>query len=170
MTKQILVTYASRTGWTEGVAEAIAKTLSEGGAQVELLPMSEVRDITPYKAVVAGSAIRDRQWLPEAVQFMRNYQADLNRLPVAIFTVCLTLAMRNAEAYRPQISAWMDPVRQLVKPVGDGMFAGGLDIKRLSPSERLKFRISVLLGVWKEGDHRDWQAIKTWAREIALKL
>jgi flavodoxin len=29
MTNKILVTYASRTGWTVGVAEAIGKTLSE---------------------------------------------------------------------------------------------------------------------------------------------
>jgi len=30
--------------------------------------------------------------------------------------------------------------------------------------DRLKFRLSVLLGVWKEGDHRDWDAIRGWAK------
>jgi hypothetical protein len=33
-------------------------------------------------------------------------------------------------------------------------------------SERLKFRMSVLLGVWTEGDHRDWNAIRAWAEEL----
>ncbi len=33
-------------------------------------------------------------------------------------------------------------------------------------SDRLKFRLSVLFGVWKEGDHRDWNAIRTWAESL----
>jgi hypothetical protein len=32
-----------------------------------------------------------------------------------------------------------------------------------SASDRLKFRMSVLFGVWKEGDHHDWAAITSWA-------
>ncbi len=42
MTNRILVTYASRTGSTAEVAQAIAKTLAEDGAQVDVLPMQEV--------------------------------------------------------------------------------------------------------------------------------
>jgi hypothetical protein len=30
----------------------------------------------------------------------------------------------------------------------------------------MKFRLSVLFGVWKEGDHRDWNAINNWALEL----
>jgi hypothetical protein len=26
--------------------------------------------------------------------------------------------------------------------------------------------MSVLFGVWKEGDHRDWNAIQKWALEL----
>ena len=58
MNNRILVTYASRAGSTAGVAEAIGKTLIERGAQVDMLPMQDVKDLTPYSAVVAGSAIR----------------------------------------------------------------------------------------------------------------
>jgi hypothetical protein len=29
--------------------------------------------------------------------------------------------------------------------------------------DRLKFRLSVVFGVWSEGDHRDWEAIREWA-------
>jgi len=43
MTNRILVTYASYTGSTAGVAEAIGKSLAEGGAQVDVLPMQAVR-------------------------------------------------------------------------------------------------------------------------------
>lgn len=63
MNDRILVTYASRTGSTVGVAEAIGRTLAEGGAQVDVLPMQDVTDLALYRAVIAGSAIQNKQWL-----------------------------------------------------------------------------------------------------------
>ncbi|OGO34223.1 MAG: hypothetical protein A2W35_03650 [Chloroflexi bacterium RBG_16_57_11] len=85
MSNKILVTYASRTGATAGVAEAIAKTLAENGAEVDVYPMQEVFNLTPYHAVIAGSAVQNRQWLPEAMQFIRTHQTELNRKPFAMF-------------------------------------------------------------------------------------
>jgi menaquinone-dependent protoporphyrinogen oxidase len=171
MSHKILVTYATCTGSTLGVAEAIGKSLAETGAQVEILPMQEVKDINSYQAVVAGSAIQNKQWLPEAMQFMRAHQTDLARRPFAAFLVCMTLAMRNGESYRPFVAGFMEPVRALVQPVSEGLFAGALDIHKVpSATERFKFRLSVLFGVWKEGDHRDWNAIRTWAESLRPRL
>jgi menaquinone-dependent protoporphyrinogen oxidase len=65
---KILVAYSTRTGWTIGVAEAIGKVLAESGGQVDVLSMQDVKDLSPYQAVVAGSAIQNKQWLPEAMQ------------------------------------------------------------------------------------------------------
>jgi menaquinone-dependent protoporphyrinogen oxidase len=171
MTEKMLVTYASRFGSTAGVAEAIGKTLAEHGAQVDVLPMKEVTDLSPYQAVVAGSAINGGAWLPEAMQFMQAHQAELKRKPFAAFLVCMTLGMKNGEQYRSHISTWLEPVRTLVRPASEGLFAGALDISKIpSFSDRLKFRLSVLFGVWKEGDHRDWKAIKTWAENLVPLL
>jgi menaquinone-dependent protoporphyrinogen oxidase len=168
---RILVTYASRTGSTAGVAEAIGRTLAETGAQVDLRSMQEVKDLNPYGAVVAGSAIQNRQWLPEAMQFLRTYQVALRGKPFAMFSVCMTLAMRDGEKYRPAVMEWLAPARALVKPVSEGLFAGVLDIDKI-PSwlDRLKFRLSVAFGVWKEGDHRDWNAIRDWAESLSDQL
>jgi hypothetical protein len=59
----------------------------------------------------------------------------------------------------------------LVLPVSEGLFAGALDIYRIPFfSDRLKFRLSVLFGVWKEGDHRNWRAIQSWAVELKTLL
>jgi menaquinone-dependent protoporphyrinogen oxidase len=167
MNNKILVTYSSRTDWTVGVAEAIGKTLAENGAQVDVIPMREVKSLSSYDAVVAGSAIRSKAWLPEAVQFIQAHQNELKAKPFAAFLVCMTLAMPNGENYRPHISTWLDPVYMLVKPVSAGLFAGGLDISRVEKfSDRLMFKLSVMFGVWKEGDHRDWNAINEWALQL----
>ena len=166
MDGRILVTYASRNGATAGVAEAIGKTLAEGGAQVDVLPMQEVVDLSPYRAVVAGSAIQAAQWLPEAMQFMQAHRAELTRKPFAAFLVCMTLAMKKGD-YRQQVAEWLNPVRSLVRPVSVGLFAGTLDTRLIkSFGDRMKFRLSVMMGVWSEGDHRDWKAIHAWAESL----
>lgn len=171
MPNKILVAYASRTGSTAGVAEAIGQTLAESGASVEVCRMQDVKDLTPYRAVVAGSAIQGGQWLPEAMQFMRAHQAALARKPFAAFLVCMTLAMPGAEKYRQGVAEWLGPVRALVRPVSEGLFAGVLDISQVpSFGNRLKFRLSVAFGVWKEGDHRDWNAIRAWAADLRSLL
>jgi menaquinone-dependent protoporphyrinogen oxidase len=171
MNDKILVTYASRAGSTAGVAEAIGKTLAEGGAQVEVLPMQEVKDLAPYRAVVAGSAIRGGKWLPEAMQFMKTHQAALAGKPFAAFMVCITLAMPGAEKFREGVADWMQPVRALVKPMSEGLFAGMLDFSKLPMNfDTLKLRATVAAGVFPQGDHRDWNAIQAWARELSAKF
>jgi menaquinone-dependent protoporphyrinogen oxidase len=171
MTEKILVTYASRTGWTVGVAEAIGKKLSESFEQVDVLPMKDVKDLSSYQAVVAGSAINAGAWLPEAMQFVRANQDELKNKHFATFLVCMTLAMKNAQQYRSHVATWLDPVRSLVHPVSEGLFAGGLEVRKVpSASDRFKFRLSVLFGAWKEGDHRDWEAVNAWANQLKLSL
>jgi menaquinone-dependent protoporphyrinogen oxidase len=154
MNDKVLVTYASRTGWTVGVAEAIGKVLADNGTQVDVLPMREVNDLSVYRAVVAGSAINAGAWLPEAMSFVRTHQDELAQKPFAAFLVCMTLSMKNGENYRPHVATWLDPVRALVRPLSEGLFAGGLELRRIpSTLDRLKFRLSILFGAWKEGDH-----------------
>ena len=168
MKKRILVTYATCTGCTGGVAQEIGKTLSDEDTAVDVKPMNEVTNLNDYSAVVAGSAIQASAWLPEAVEFIRVNQKTLSQKKVALFSVCMTLAMRNGEKYRSFVADFVKPLRDMVKPVSEAQFAGWLEIQKVpSPAERMKFRISVLMGVWKTGDHRNWDAIKSWA--VSLK-
>lgn len=129
--------------------------------------MQNVTDVTIYKAVIAGSAIQAGKWLPEAMDFIQTHKSDLKQRPFAAFLVCMTLAMPKGESYRDTVSGWLKPVRDIVTPVSEGLFAGILDIKKIpSFGDRLKFRISVMFGVWKEGDHRDWDKVQTWAKNL----
>ena len=167
MYEKILVTYASRAGSTAEVAQAIGKILMEGGAQVDVLPMQDVKDLSMYQAVVAGSAIRGSKWLPEAMQFIQSNQTQLNQKPFAMFTVCITMAMKNAQNYRTAVAGWVAPVRALVKPLSEEFFAGMLDFSKLPVNmDTLMLRLSVALGIFPRGDHRDWNAVRSWAGRL----
>jgi len=171
MSNKVLVTYASRAGSTAEVAEAIARTLLEGGAQVDVLPMQDVKDLSPYQAIIAGSAIRKSKWLPEAVQFIRTHQETLRHKSFAMYTVCITLAMSNGEQYRSAVADWVAPIRAMVKPLSEGLFAGRLDFSKLPFNwDTLMLRATVAAGIFPRGDHRDWNAIQAWAASLKPML
>jgi menaquinone-dependent protoporphyrinogen oxidase len=174
MPQHILVTYATCTGSTVGVAEAVGRALTEYGATVEVRSMKQVADISGYDAVVAGSAIQGKAWLPEAMHWVDDHRAELRQRPFAAFLVCLTLAMKNAgqvEKARPMVAEWLAPVRALVPTRSEGCFSGALDLAKIpSWKDRMGFQISVWMGVWDEGDHRDWTAIHAWGAALDEKL
>lgn len=170
----ILVTYASRSGSTAEIAEAIGETLSQQGIPVDVRPMTAVTDVTPYQAIIAGSAVRQEKWLPEAIQFLEAHQQVLAQKPIATFLVGMAMATRNPARYQKALqsaSGWMAPARQLVHPVSEGYFAGVLDLKKI---KELHFRIvlgsMVRLGLFPEGDHRDWEAIREWASALPTQF
>jgi menaquinone-dependent protoporphyrinogen oxidase len=154
------------------VAKVIGQTLQESNLHVDVLSMDEVDDLSPYQAVVAGSAIQGGQWLPEALRFVEVHQVELQQKPCAIFLVCMTLAIKNEKWLEDvDVADWLTPVRTKIKPVAEGYFAGTLYIRKIpSFGDRLKFRMSVLSGMWSEGDHRDWNAIRDWASDLPTKL
>lgn len=174
MPGKILVTYASRQGATAGVAEAVGKAMAERGVEVDVRPMQEVVTLSGYDAVVAGSAIQGKAWLPEAMQWVRTHQAELRQKPFAAFLVCLTLAMKNetqVEKARPMVGEWLAPVRALVPTRSEACFPGALGLAKIpSWKDRMGFQMSVWMGVWDEGDFRDWDAIHTWGASLPPKL
>ena len=167
MNEKILVTYASRSGSTAETAKAISKALLHEGAQVDLLPMQDVKDLTPYSAVVLGSPIRHSQWLPEALKFVQDHRMELTRKRAAMFTLSITLAMPNGEQHRQAVKQWIAPVRSHVKPVSEGLFAGRLDFAKLPLTiDTLKLRLVVALGIFPKDDRRNWNAVRVWAQGL----
>ncbi len=172
MPQKILIAYASPGGSTADVAEAIGNILRESGAAVDVHPIAAVQRLEQYDAVVVGSAIQASAWMPEALQFVEENRSILQQKPFAAFLVCLTLAMKNVSPpHREMVTEWLQPVRNLVPTVSEGYFPGVLDFDRVPYfGARFGFRLATWFGVWKAGDHRDWNAINAWARDLAATL
>lgn len=173
MSKNILVTYASRAGSTQGVAEAIAQTLEACGFRVSLLPMQSVTDVSSYDAIVAGSAIHFDKWLPEAMQFVESHQVALSQKPFAPFLVCMAMTVQSENRRDQAIkmaSGYLTPVRSLVPTMSEGLFAGMLNLSKLPLIYRIPFSLLTMLRIFKEGDYRDWDAIRAWAEHLSAEL
>ena len=105
------------------------------------------------------------------MQFLRDHQSELERKQFTSFMVCITLSIPNADQYLEGLKSWMSPVRDMVRPVSEGYFAGALDFSKVPFSFNvLVMRFIVLIGVWKQGDHRDWNAIRSWAESLRSLL
>ena len=70
MNGKVLVTYASFCGSTAEVAKEIAGVLTAKGEVVDLIPAKDVKDLSAYKKVVLGSAVRMSKWKSEASDFV----------------------------------------------------------------------------------------------------
>jgi menaquinone-dependent protoporphyrinogen oxidase len=162
MSKNILVAYASKCGSTAGVAEAIGKTLQQQGASVDVRLAKNVTDVSPYQAVIVGSAIRMGGWLGDAKKLVQTHQQALKGIPTAYFSVCMTLEKDTPEN-RQKALAYMEPIRELVEPTSVAAFAGAMVYDKLSFIDRL---IITRMIKTPEGDFRNWDAIQTWTEEF----
>jgi len=166
MSKLILVTYATRYGSTQEVAEAVAATLRDGGLEVELQPSQKVRTLQGYSGVILGAPLFMFHWHKEALGFLSRHQQALMELPVAVFALGPVHDPHDEQE-------WQDSQTQLdqelakfpwFKPVTIQMFGGKYDPARLS------FPLKAMAGKAPATDIRDWQAIRAWAGEFPRSL
>lgn len=158
---KILLVYATRAGSTAEISQAIAESLSGRGFTVDVKNAKSKPNPAGYQGVIVGSAIRMGAWVPEAVDFVKNNQAALAQVPVALFTV----HMQNTGADETSTTArlaYLDAVRPLVKATQEVYFTGKLDMSTLSIFDR--FVTKMVKGV--EADNRDWNKIRTFGETV----
>lgn len=165
MDHKVLVAYATRAGSTAEVAKKIAEVVAARGIEVEVMPVKRVKDLSPYRAVILGSAIRAAHWLPEAIDFVEANKQKLCEIPTAFFTVSLTMSEKTDASLR-KVASFVDPVRNICPPKTEGFFAGKMDPKNLP----IPTRIMIKAMKTQHGDYRDWEAIRAWADEAIAKL
>ncbi len=156
---RILVVSASKHAATAEIADAIATELESLGHVARHEP-AESADVRDAEAVVLGSAVYMSRWMGHARDFAERHAAALAALPTWLFSVGLA----GAEADEP---AAIEPkIVAAVDPVGTATFAGRIDPSLLNLRERSVTRLVSA----PQGDLRDWDAVRAFARRIAAEL
>jgi menaquinone-dependent protoporphyrinogen oxidase len=166
MSNAILVTYSTVYGSTQEVAEQIAATMREGGLEVDVQPIRQVRSLEQFKAVVLGAPLYMFHWQKDALGFLSKYRTVLSQKPVAIFA----LGPINAEEKEfHDARASLD--KELAKfpwltPVAIEIIGGKLEPAKF----RFPHNLIPALKKMPPSDIRDWAAIRTWAGSLSSKL
>lgn len=161
---KILIAYISKTGTTKEISEEIGKIMEENGFQVELKDMSTVQSLEDYSAAILGAPINGFRWLPEAEKFIEDHKDELMKIPAAYFIVSYLLKAGRA-SLQEKMRGTLENAKRIVQPVSEGYFGGKVD-EKFPPVFRLMFGV-------KKGtpfDMRDWDEIRAWAEELAIKL
>jgi len=167
MTK-ILVAYASRHESTAEIAEAIGTALRVFPTlTVHVQSVDLVGDITPYDAVVVGSAVYAGQWQASAVNFVKHNEQKLTQRPVWLFSSGPT----GEGDPKTLLKGWALPdvlaaaVAQ-IQPRDIAIFHGKMDVDDMNFLERAMIKMVKA----PTGDFRDWDMIRAWANGIAETL
>lgn len=163
--RSILIAYGTRAGSTQEVSEFIAKLFRDKGAQVDVLPVEKVRSVTPYCAVILGTATRMGQPLANVVNFVKKHAHDLAPLPIAYFVVGITMR-EDTPQNRARAAAVLDALVNLKRPLSEGLFAGKVDYAKIEQPWRF-FVSHNKSEEMREGDWRNWDAIRAWGEQLA---
>jgi len=189
--QKVLVTYATMSGSTAEVAQAVADGIAASGAEVDVLPLDRVSHISGYHAVALGAPMV-MGWHRSAIRFLKKQRKALKNIPVAMFATAMSLTAQGETAVQgvpvcvdpslakaPQdprrlnlrerwanIAHYAAPMLQAAgpnKPVSVAFFSGRMDYTRLKPLPRL-FVMLVIQA--PPGDKRNWQVIRSWASSL----
>ena len=161
MAGKVLIAYTSRMGSTAEIAQAIGRELETAGFVVEVAGLKDVGSIEGFDAVVIGSPVYMTQIEKDVAVFTARHRAGLSRVPVAAFTVGIAPVDHRVGSVGDVLDKFRAALGP-VKPVAITMFAGRLELARMSFVQR------TMTGLMKvfTGDFRDWEAIRAWAREL----
>lgn len=169
MAGKILVVYATKFGSTKEVAGRIGEMVKTKGIPVDVRKVSSVKDMSKYSAVIFGTPIRMGKPISEAMNFVKKHKEELNRLPVALFSIGLYMK-ENTKENREKAIQCLDPVLEIIKkPVSIGLFGGKLDYNTMPVILRWMFSKDTS-GQFSEGDWRNWDSIASWVDEIVPAL
>ena len=162
----VLVTYATRYGSTQEVAQAIAETLRKNGVAVETQPIRSIGSIERYSAAVLGVPLYMGRMHKDARRFLAAHRNALTKMPVALFVLGpVQKDEKDWAGARTQLEKelakypWFSPVSQQI-------LGGKFDPAKLG----FPFSLFPPLRRLPAGDARDWTAIRAWASDLAVSL
>ena len=168
MEPKILVTYASKYGATREIAERIDAVLHQAGLQTDIYPVDGVQDLTPYKAVILGSAVYIGKWQKEAVAFLQTHEKSLAVRPVWLFSSGPTGEGDPVELVEgKRLPADLQMIVHRFQPRDVAVFHGYINPNKVNAIEKWAIKSLVKKPF---GDFRDWDAIVNWGTRIVAEM
>ncbi|MBN8881541.1 MAG: hypothetical protein J0H73_04410 [Salana multivorans] len=161
---KILVTTASRHGWTSRVGDAVADVLRAAGHDVTRRSIDErdvvgdVVDATGYDAVVVGGSVYTKTWLSRATQA----QELLLDRGVRVYAFAVGVLELTPDPGDPRWTA-----ARTVENAGERVVFGGR-ITRDGLSMREKSLLAAVRA--KDGEYTEWEGVEAWATGVAADL
>jgi menaquinone-dependent protoporphyrinogen IX oxidase len=193
--KQVLIAYTSHSGSTREIAEFLGNELSVQGQRVDVLPISEVTDISPYESIIAGGLLYRFGWHPEVIGFLTRHLVALRQKKVALFITGMRL-VKTPDCDQAPYPVFIDPsimpekkgrrnpfdsyttmkgylnrvlpTIEKIRPVSLGFFAGKVNLQALKLPEKLILGLLMLLTGKHQGDYRNWASIRIWANGLGF--
>lgn len=183
---KMLVVVASRHGATRGIGERIGEALQAEGIDASVVSPKEAADVGTFDGFVIGSGVYMGSWLKEGLEFIERNQLALATRPVWLFSSGPLLGSTAKKDPTDQLTDALGPKdgpgsggRKRVEELGAAIYLRGhkVFLGAFDPtdppramSERLVRLMPMSKGILPPGDYRDWDAIDTWAREIAAEV
>ena len=163
-TMSILVAYATHSGATRTLADAIVAQLRKMGIAGEAVDVRDNPDPSGHDAVILGSGIRMDSLERSAVTWASRHRRQLASMPVAVFS-CSGSASDPAKAGRQQgMDSFVADCG--FDPVAVRNFPGWVILEKLPLHEKA---LMTAMRV-PRGDFRDLEAVAAWTREILPAL
>jgi menaquinone-dependent protoporphyrinogen oxidase len=158
---RVLVTWGTKLGGTEGIAQTIGQELMRQGYDVTMANASAVRGVDQYNAIVIGGALYANRWHRDARRFISRHLKALRRIPVWMFSSGPLDSSADHGTIPP-----IEQVSVLMERVGarGHMTFGG----RLAPNAT-GFPAAEMAKT-RSGDFRNIEQIRSWAAEIGKEL
>lgn len=160
----VLVTYATHSGATLTLAEAIAETLTVAGVTNELVDVNDRPDPASYDAVVLGTGVRIDAAEKPATAWATQHRDVLASKPMAFFT-CSGSASDPAKGGKQKAAdAFVEKLG--FSPMAVKNFPGWVILDKIPVHERLLLKSMRT----PTGDFRDLDSVRDWAQELAPLL
>jgi menaquinone-dependent protoporphyrinogen IX oxidase len=186
MSKKVLIVYGTRYGATQGTSEEIAKVLRDEGLDVIVVNAKneKVKDISGYDLIIVGNGMQMARWTGAAESFLNKFQKELANKKVAIFVSSGAQALieyqKKTEEIEKARKQYLEDkaAKYNLHPISMVIFGGVWDYNKMFILFRktlASFKPIIEAAGYKETksglyDTRNWDAIRTWARELAAKI
>lgn len=158
---KVLVAVGSKYGSTREVGAVVVEVLAGHGFEVDLMDAADVRTVTPYDAVILGSAVYGGLWRRDASTLAKEHRDVLVARDVWTFSVGMETVVVEGQ---PKDEAYA--ISEGIGARDHRRFTGALDADKLNIGERALIRaLNPPLG-----DFRDFADVRTWAEQVAAQL